>query len=68
VALKYGITTCTILFSSVIIPCVETGADRVVAVPVEAEILEAQQLEDALCLPVYCTGLPFTRINKNSLN
>jgi len=36
----------------------EAGAGRVVAVPVEAEVLEPHQLEDTLGLPVDGTGLP----------
>ena len=39
----------------------KAGAGWVVAVPVEAEGLEPDQLEDALCLPVDWTGLPFAK-------
>jgi hypothetical protein len=36
----------------------EAGARRIVVVPVETEVLESNQLEDALGLPVNGTCLP----------
>jgi hypothetical protein len=36
----------------------EAGARRIVVVPVETEVLESNQLEDALGLPIDGTGLP----------
>jgi hypothetical protein len=38
----------------------EAGARRIVVMPVETEVLESNQLEDALGLPVDRAGLPFT--------
>jgi hypothetical protein len=38
----------------------EAGARRIVVVPVETEVLESNQLEDALGLPIDGAGLPLT--------
>jgi hypothetical protein len=36
----------------------EAGARRIAVVPVETEVLESDQLEDALGLPIDWAGLP----------